>query len=64
MTDSGAELPNPGQGNMQSLWQSSANGQTPLQDGQVVYVVELYSQSPDLNLGSFSGSGVYARYFF
>lgn len=64
VTDSGAELPNPGQGNMQSLWQSSANGQTPLQDGQVVYVVELYSQSPDLNLGSFSGSGVYARYFF
>jgi hypothetical protein len=64
ITDSGAKLPNPGQSNMISLWQSNSNGQAPLQDGQVAYVVELYSQSPDLSLGSFSGSGVYARYFF
>jgi hypothetical protein len=64
ITDAGARLPNPGQTNMQNLWQTTSNGQAPLQDGQVTYVVELYSQSPDLNLGSFSGSGVYARYFF
>ncbi len=64
ITDSGAKLPSPGQSNMQNLWQSNSNGTAPLQDGQVVYVVELFAQSPDLNLGSFSGSGVYARYFF
>jgi Flp pilus assembly protein TadG len=64
ITDSGAKLPNPGQSNMQNLWQSGANGTAPLQDGQVSYVVELFAQSPDLNLGSFLGSGVYARYFF
>jgi hypothetical protein len=64
ITDSGAKLPNPGQTSMQTLWQSNSNGQAPLQDGQVVYVVELFAQSPDLSLGSFSGAGVYARYFF
>jgi hypothetical protein len=64
VTDSGANLPGPGQANMQSLWQSASNGTSPLQDGQVSYVVELYAQSPDLTLGSFAGSGVYARYFF
>jgi hypothetical protein len=35
-----------------------------LADGQVVYVVETYFQSPDLSVGSLAGNGVYARYFF
>jgi hypothetical protein len=64
VTDSGAKLPSPAQANMQALWQVTTNGQTPLQDGQVSYVMEVYAQSPDLTLGSFSGGGVYARYFF
>jgi hypothetical protein len=64
VTDSGADLPNPGQSNMQNLWQVSTNGSSPLVDGQLSYVVEMYAQSPDLTLGSFAGSGVYARYFF
>lgn len=64
VTNSAARLPNPQQGTMQSLWQGSSSGTTPLQDGQVCYVMELYAQSPDLSLGSFPGQGVYARYFF
>lgn len=64
VTDSGADLVGAGQTNMQNLWQVSTNGSSHLVDGQVSYVVELYAQSPDLTLGSFAGSGVYARYFF
>ena len=64
ITDSHAKLPDPAQTNMRNLWQVSSNGQTPLTDTQVVYVVEFYSQSADLSLGSMAGNGVYARYFF
>jgi hypothetical protein len=62
-TDSGAKLSNPGQTNMQSLWQSGANGTTALVDGQVVYVVETYFKN-SMTFGSFSPAGTYARYFF
>jgi len=64
ITDSGAKLPSAAQSSMQALWQVSGAGRAPLQDGQITYVTELYAQSPDLTLGSFSGGGVYARYFF
>ena len=64
VTDSAAKLPGSQQTAMQSLWQGSSSVTTPLQDGQVCYVMELYAQSPDLSLGSFPGKGVYARYFF
>lgn len=64
VTDSHAALPSAAQSAMQSLWQTTSNGQMPLQDGQVAYVVETYFQSPDLSVGSLSGNGVYARYFF
>lgn len=64
VTAAGAKLPSSGQTAMQALWQQSAAGRTPLVDGQVVYVIESYFQSPDLTLGSYPGRGVYARYFF
>jgi hypothetical protein len=64
VTDSNAKLPSAAQTAMQSLWQTTNNGQMPLQDGQVAYVVETYFQSPDLSVGALSGNGVYARYFF
>ena len=64
VTDSGAKLPSAAQAAIQALWQTTSNGQAPLQDGQISYVMEVYAQSPDLTLGSFSGGGVYARYFF
>lgn len=60
----GAQLPAPAQGEMQALWQTSAGGRTPLKDGQVLYVVEAYFESPDLSLGNLQGSGLYARWFF
>jgi len=60
--DSSAKLPSAGQTLMQNLWPTS--GTTGLTDGQVIYVVEVYFQSPDLNISSLSGNGVYARYFF
>jgi len=58
VTDAGAKLPTGAQGSFANLWRMA------LQDGQVCYVVEFYAQSPDLNLGSFLGGGVYARSFF
>jgi hypothetical protein len=64
VTDSTARLGGTGQTTMSSLWQTNLNGQTPLTDGQVVYVVEGYFQTPYLSLGSFTSKGAYARSFF
>jgi hypothetical protein len=64
VTDTGARLPSNGQTAMVNLWQVNTSGRTPLQDQQVAYVVELFSQSPQFGVGSFSGGGQYARYFF
>jgi hypothetical protein len=64
ITDSRAALSGSAQSNMQSLWQVNNGTTQPLTDQQVVYVVETYFQSPDLAIGSLSGNGVYARYFF
>jgi|SRR5579864_940595 len=64
VTDSNAKLASGPQTAMQGLWQTTSNGQTSLTDGQLVYIVESFFQSPDLTLGSMAGNGVYARYFF
>lgn len=64
LTDSGARLPGAAQTEMTNLWQTNQNGQQPLTDGDVVYVVEGYFQSPSLSISSVSGNGIYARYFF
>ncbi len=64
VTDATARVAGSGQTNLTSLWQTTANGQTPLTDGQVVYVVEGYFQTPYLSLGSFTSKGAYARSFF
>jgi hypothetical protein len=62
--DPGARLASPEQAAITALWQTYANGRTPLGDGQAMYVVEVYFQSPDLNMGGYPGRGVYARWFF
>src|ERR1700681_430173 len=62
--DSTAKLPTSAQTVMSNLFKVSTNGQTPLVDGQVVYVAEGFFQTPSLTLGSFSSQGVYARSFF
>ncbi len=65
VTDPHAQLAGTAQTAMQSLWQTTSGaGQQPLDDGQTVYVVETYFQSPDLGVSALSGNGVYARYFF
>jgi hypothetical protein len=64
VTDARAALSGNAQTAMQSLWQSGNGSTTALTDGQVAYIVETYFQSPDLTIGSLSGNGVYARYFF
>jgi hypothetical protein len=64
VTNAQAEIIGAAQTNLQNLWQVSNGTTTPLTDGQVVYVMETYFQSPDLSVGSLSGNGVYARYFF
>jgi len=62
--DSTAKLPGSAQTTMASLFAVSTNGQAPLVDGQVVYAVEGYFQTPSLTLGSFTSNGVFARSFF
>jgi hypothetical protein len=64
VTDAGARLPAAAQTAMQALWQSGSNGTVPLQDGQAMYVSEVYFKSPDLNVSALSGAGVYARWFY
>jgi hypothetical protein len=64
ITDSRASLSAGAQSSMQSLWQVNNGITKALSDQQVTYVVETYFQSPDLTIGSLSGNGVYARYFF
>jgi hypothetical protein len=64
VTDAGAKLPSSAQSTMDALWQTTNNGQTPLTDGEVAYVVEVYFQPPGISLGPLSVGGVYARYFF
>lgn len=62
--DSLAKLSTAKQTAMQALWQTTANGRTPLKDGQIVYMVEVYVQTPGFATGSFGGGAQYARYFF
>ena len=64
VTDSNAALPGAYQTAIQNLWQISGGGRTPLADGRVVYVVETYVQAMNFNLGIYTSSGVFARYFF
>jgi len=42
----------------------STNLQTQLNDGQFIYIVEVYFDSPDLAVSSLSPGGVYSRVFF
>lgn len=64
VTDSHAKLGSAAQTAMQNQWGANNNtGQTALTDGQVVYIVETYFQSPDLSVGALAGNGVFARYF-
>jgi len=62
--DSTAKLPTTAQSIMANLFQVNTNGQSPLVDGQVVYIVEGFFQTPSLTLGAFTSQGVYARSFF
>ncbi len=74
ITDAHAALGATPEAAMTNLWLTTSNGQTSLIDGQVVYVVECFFQTPQLNFGNyginsalsynFNSSGVYARYFF
>lgn len=64
VTDSGARLVTAAQTVMANIWQTNANGQQPLRDGQVVYLSEGYFQTPTLSLGNNSSKGVYAKSFF
>lgn len=64
VTDAHAALGSTAQAAMQSVWAANnTTGQTALTDGQVIYIVEAYFQSPDLSVGALAGNGVYARFF-
>jgi len=56
-----------GQAAMIAMWITplSPASRTALVDGQVIYVVEGYFQTPQFSLGgAYNSNGVYARYFF
>jgi hypothetical protein len=61
LTDTNAQLPATADTAMDNLWSpATANG---MQDGQVVYVTEVYLDSTSFAFGS-SAQGIYAKYFF
>ncbi len=64
VTDPTAKLPSAGQAAMVALWQTSANGQAPLADGQVFYAADGYFQTPSFSLGNNTSQGVSVRAFF
>lgn len=64
VTDSNAQLPSSAQAAMQALWQVSSGGRTPLTDGRAMYAVETFVNPMNFNLGIYTSSGTYARYFF
>ena len=68
LTDTHAKLPNSAQTAMSAVWQTTANGQQPLIDGQVVYISEGFFQTPTFSLGNTGSTGIsngiYARSFF
>jgi len=64
VTDVKAKLPAAGQAAMVALWQTTANGQAPLADGQVFYAAEGFFQTPSLSLGTNVSQGVSVRSFF
>jgi hypothetical protein len=64
VTDTNAKLPSAGQAAMVALWQTTANGQQPLTDGQVFYAAEGYFQTPSFSLGNNVSQGVSVRSFF
>lgn len=64
LTDAGAKVPGSSQTQLQNAWQVSGSGRTPLVDGQVLYVVEVYLQSPGISLGPASLGPIYVRYYF
>ena len=64
VTDVTAKLPPAGQAAMVALWQTSANGQAPLADGQIFYASEGFFQTPSLSLGNNVSPGVSVRSFF
>jgi hypothetical protein len=61
LTDTNAQLPATADAAMDNLWSpGTANG---LQDGQIVYLTEMYFDSTSFAFGT-TGQGVYAKYFF
>ncbi len=62
--DTNAKLPSAGQAAMAALWQTTANGQKPLMDGQIFYAAEGYFQTPSFSLGNSISQGVSVRSFF
>jgi len=62
-----AKLGTTGQANMIAQWITplSPASRTALVDGQYIYIVEGYFQTPQFGMGSsFTSNGVYARYYF
>ena len=64
VTNTYAKVGTTGQAALVSLWQTTANGQQPLKDGQVLYLAEGYFDTPMLTLGYYTSNGIYARFFF
>ncbi len=58
LTDSHAKLPAAAQTAMTNVWQTTNNGQSPLIDGQTVYISEGFFQTPSLSLGNTGSTGI------
>jgi hypothetical protein len=50
---------------MQAMWITPPSPRTALTDGQLIYIVEGFFQTPQFGLGNgYASNGVFARYFF
>ena len=64
LTNTNAKLSAAGQGVLNSDFQSNNAGQTDIVDGQYIYVVEGYFDTPAFSLGNLTSQGVYSRFYF
>ena len=64
VTNTNAKLGLTGQSLMVDAFQNNYHGQTDLKDGQVIYMVEGYFDTPAFSLGNLTSNGVYSRFYF
>ncbi len=64
LTNTSAKVASAGQALLNNDFQSNNAGQTDIVDGQFIFVVEGYFDTPAFSLGNLTSQGVYSRFYF